>query len=138
MKASIGILSLATIFFLFPLTCGVGASSASSDPPVTKATVEAWMEEFSNWGRWGEQDQRGTLNLITPAKRRQAVGLVRHGVSVSLDRDSEKVEAIDAKLQELFNEWCKQAPIAQRLLGQKDVYLEAIKEKNDAESSGDS
>jgi hypothetical protein len=28
----------------------------------------AWMSELSNWGRWGADDQRGTLNLITPRK----------------------------------------------------------------------
>ena len=30
------------------------------------------MTALSNWGRWGKDDQRGTLNLITPAKRKQA------------------------------------------------------------------
>jgi hypothetical protein len=28
----------------------------------------AWMSELSNFGRWRSDDQRGTLNLITPAK----------------------------------------------------------------------
>src|SRR5438552_2921737 len=27
------------------------------------------MTELSNWGRWGKDDQAGTINLITPAKR---------------------------------------------------------------------
>ncbi len=53
------------------------------------------MKELSNWERWGNQDQMGTVNLITPAKRKQAVLLVKDGVSVSLARDSEKTQAID-------------------------------------------
>ena len=32
-----------------------------------------------NWGRWGDDDEIGTLNLITPEKVQQAAGLVRHG-----------------------------------------------------------
>ena len=48
------------------------------------------MTELSNWGRWGKEDQRGTLNLITPEKRRQAIKLVRDGVSISLAHTVDK------------------------------------------------
>lgn len=45
----------------------------------------------SNWGRWGEDDQLGTLNLITPEKRVQAARLVRtgevHSLAIPLDRN---------------------------------------------------
>lgn len=42
-------------------------------------------DEFpSNWGRWGSEDQRGTLNLITDDVRARAVGEARTGRSVSL------------------------------------------------------
>ena len=68
---------------------------AQSRQTVTQEMVHAWMTELSNWGRWGEDDQLGTLNLITPAKRRQAAALVREGVSVSLARDTEKESAAD-------------------------------------------
>ncbi|MGI9015784.1 MAG: cyclase family protein [Euzebya sp.] len=44
----------------------------------------AVAEEISNTGRWGPDDELGTLNYITPAKRVQAAGLVRHGIVVSL------------------------------------------------------
>ena len=30
------------------------------------------MKDLSNWGRWGQDDQMGAVNLITPAKRKQA------------------------------------------------------------------
>ncbi|MDX6744824.1 cyclase family protein [Actinocorallia sp. A-T 12471] len=39
---------------------------------------------FSNWGRWGADDVLGTVNFLTEAKRREAAGLVRRGVSFSL------------------------------------------------------
>ena len=44
----------------------------------------AWRERFRNWGRWGEDDQLGTLNLITPEVRAHAASLVRAGRSISL------------------------------------------------------
>ena len=62
---------------------------------VSQADVERWKQELTNWGRWGPDDEIGTLNLITPDKRRQAAALVRDGVSVSLARDAETEEAID-------------------------------------------
>jgi kynurenine formamidase len=60
----------------------VGAQANLSD--VTKDQFDQWMTELSNWGRWGDDDQRGVLNLITEDKRRQASALVQTGVSVSL------------------------------------------------------
>src|SRR5437660_3289511 len=66
-----------------------------SDHQVTKIDIERWMKELSNWGRWGNDDQVGTVNLITPSKRKQAAALVKEGVSVSLARDSEKTQSVD-------------------------------------------
>ena len=63
--------------------------------PSTAAEVEQWMSELSNWGRWGEDDQLGAANFITPAKRRQAAALVKTGISVSLARDPRTEKAID-------------------------------------------
>jgi kynurenine formamidase len=53
-------------------------------PAVTKQQVETWMKELSNWGRWGKDDQLGTMNLITEAKRKQALALAKVGTVVSL------------------------------------------------------
>ncbi len=61
----------------------------------TKADVDRWMKELSNWGRWGKEDQLGAYNLITPAKRKEAAALVKEGVSVSLAHDVEKVAGPD-------------------------------------------
>lgn len=51
---------------------------------VTLDTLKKWEKELSNWGRWGKDDQRGLLNLITPAKTKQALTLVREGKTVTL------------------------------------------------------
>jgi kynurenine formamidase len=45
--------------------------------------VLGYLDELSNAGRWGADDQRGTLNLITPSVRRAAAALVTEGISVS-------------------------------------------------------
>ena len=78
---------------------GGRASSARRRPsapaPVTAAQDQRWKTELSNWGRWGKDDQIGTLNLITPAKRREAAALVRDGVSVSLAADADTEKAVD-------------------------------------------
>ena len=52
----------------------------------SEAQVLKLMESLSNWGRWGADDQKGCLNLITPEKRKQAASLVQDGVTVSCAR----------------------------------------------------
>ena len=49
----------------------------------TPDEIRSWMEGLSNWGRWGDDDVLGTLNHITPEKRRQAAALVTEGIAVS-------------------------------------------------------
>jgi kynurenine formamidase len=78
------------------------ASSGSPRPLVTQAEYERWQTELSNWGRWGKDDELGTLNLITPAKRKAAAALVREGVTVSLASNFHTAKAVDAPCP---NEW---------------------------------
>jgi kynurenine formamidase len=69
-----------------------GAATAQSDKyprNLTKDDVDRWMTELSNWGKWGKDDQAGTVNLITNAKRKAAAALVREGVSVSMSLDAD-------------------------------------------------
>src|SRR6187431_1836280 len=54
-----------------------------SDP---EGAVAAAAKRCSNWGRWGADDVRGTMNFLTPEKRRQGASLVRRGVSFSLSQ----------------------------------------------------
>ena len=49
-------------------------------------TVSEREELPTNWGRWGERDERGTLNLITDEVRARAVAEARTGRTVSLAR----------------------------------------------------
>ena len=79
---------LATLFLALSLA---PCRSAESAPPrVTAAEFNRWLSEISNWGRWGKDDELGTLNLITEANRKAASQLVRDGVSVSLALDLNK------------------------------------------------
>ena len=64
-----------------------GGSGGAPAHVVDQAQMDRWKKELSNWGRWGADDQLGALNLITPAKRKQAAALVREGFPVSLARD---------------------------------------------------
>lgn len=52
--------------------------------------VREWGERYSNWGRWGPDDQRGTLNFITPDRVLAACALPRSGqvISCALPFDS--------------------------------------------------
>lgn len=62
---------------------------------VTQVDMDRWKAELSNWGRWGPDDEKGTLNLVTPEKRREAAALVLDGHVVSLARDAQTEEAVD-------------------------------------------
>jgi kynurenine formamidase len=46
--------------------------------------IDALARELSNWGRWGDHDEVGTLNLITPERRMRAAECVRSGTVLSL------------------------------------------------------
>ncbi len=45
---------------------------------------ERLFESLKNWGRWGPNDELGTLNYLTPDKVRAASALVKRGRSVSM------------------------------------------------------
>lgn len=74
--------TLTTVITLGSLA--IAPASAAELPAVTATTVAAWATELSNAGRWGEDDQLGALNLITPAVRVAAAKLVTEGHSVSM------------------------------------------------------
>ena len=71
----------ATVLAIFFLVI----ASAQSSRNLNKSDVDQMMKDLSNWGRWGKDDQIGTVNLVTPAKRKQAAKLVREGITVSLE-----------------------------------------------------
>src|SRR6476646_10367055 len=51
---------------------------------VSLEEFESIFESVKNWGRWGDDDIRGTLNLLTPAHVQRAAGLVKSGRHVSM------------------------------------------------------
>ena len=83
----------------------VAAPAAYVPPPVAaesrdldQADIERLMDELSNWGRWGPDDQLGAANLITPEKRLAALALATEGITVSLAHRVLKDEADDVPL----------------------------------------
>jgi kynurenine formamidase len=70
-------------------------SAASAQETWTKTDVDRLMTDLSNWGKWGADDQMGTLNYITPEVRQAAAKLVKEGITVSLSRDAAQTKAPD-------------------------------------------
>ena len=74
------------------------APHPSTQEPAHRMTFEqvvAMEQSLSNWGRWGRDDERGTLNLVTPEKTKQALGLVKDALVVSLARFASLEKTID-------------------------------------------
>ncbi len=63
--------------------------------PVSAQEFDSLFKAVCNWGRWGADDERGTLNYITPAEIRRAASLVRVGRSVSMAVPINKVAGPD-------------------------------------------
>jgi len=53
------------------------------------------FDSVKNWGRWGPDDAKGTLNYITPDHVRHAASLVHSGRSISLSLPVNKVAGPD-------------------------------------------
>ena len=56
---------------------GAGYCPSVPRDPMATADVLAFHETLSNWGRWGDDDQLGALNLITPEVTAAAAATVR-------------------------------------------------------------
>ena len=54
---------------------------------MTRSDIEAMAKRVCNWGRWGPDDELGTLNFIGPEELKAAAALVRKGKSISLGLD---------------------------------------------------
>ena len=84
MRVTGGLLVAATIVAFG--ACSEGEAQGDPGGEVSRAQYDTWMSELSNWGRWGDDDELGALNLITAAKRVAAAGLVETGRVVSMAR----------------------------------------------------
>src|SRR5580704_8302004 len=63
--------------------------------PVTLREFDEIFEAVKNWGRWGPEDELGTLNYITPDTVRAAAALVRSGRQVTMSIPMNKVAGPD-------------------------------------------
>lgn len=88
-SSTLNLLSSACLLLACALGSTVVAQQAES---MSRVEFDALMEEISNWGRWGDDDELGTLNLITDAKRVAAAQQVTEGYPVSLSLPVNKVQ----------------------------------------------
>jgi kynurenine formamidase len=64
------------------------AATSETGPPIpTTDDLGRLFDSLKNWGRWGDDDEIGALNHLTPAHRAAAAALVTDGVTVSLAHD---------------------------------------------------
>ncbi|MGO9498544.1 MAG: cyclase family protein [Acidimicrobiales bacterium] len=59
------------------------------------AEFDQLFDSVKNWGRWGAEDTKGTLNYIKPEHLRRAASLVRNGRSISLSLPVNKLAGPD-------------------------------------------
>ncbi|MBM63230.1 MAG: cyclase [Acidobacteria bacterium] len=71
---------------------------AAESRDLSQEDIERLMNELSNWGRWGPNDQLGAANLISPTKRLEATSLVTEGITVSLEHQLLVEQADDVPL----------------------------------------
>ena len=62
-----------------------------------EAEVLEYVQSLSNWGRWGQEDELGTINHIGSEQRKQAAALVCDGVAVSCARPITTESAPDVR-----------------------------------------
>jgi kynurenine formamidase len=79
------------------------SANGQTGTAVTPADYIRWRTQLRNWGRWGPTDQKGTANLITPAKVKSAAGLVRTGIVVSLAHPVPQEAAVDTPAGAVFH-----------------------------------
>ena len=63
--------------------------------PKNADEFDQMFEQVKNWGRWGKDDQLGAANLITDAKRKQALALAKLGTVVGLAHPPLTESALD-------------------------------------------
>jgi len=82
MKAIVVLLVVAGVAWWIGRTGAQGQQARKTI--VTQEDFNRAMQEVSNWNRWGKDDELGSANLITPAKRKQAIATVKEGLVISM------------------------------------------------------
>jgi kynurenine formamidase len=89
---------IAALFATATFTIGIAGQQRGGEPaapllgpgpsaarfPRNAEEFDQMFNQVKNWGRWGKDDQLGAANLITEAKRKQALALAKNGLTVSL------------------------------------------------------
>src|SRR3990172_965370 len=103
MRVSTRFLRTLVVSSVIPIVLVGGAAIRYAQPQnsgrptiATEADFRRAMKELSNWSRWGDSDELGAANLITPAKRKQALALAKEGLTISLAHDIVHEKAADA------------------------------------------
>jgi kynurenine formamidase len=74
-------LVIVTSAFVFSVFAQAPAAPRS---PINAEEFDRLFHEVKNWGRWGADDQLGSVNLITAATRKKALSLAKTGQTISL------------------------------------------------------
>lgn len=67
-----------------PATPLLGPGPSAARFPRNADEFDQMFNQVKNWGRWGPDDQLGAANLVTDAKRKQALALAKNGIAISL------------------------------------------------------
>ena len=94
-RSSTAILRLVALVAAAAFAAAVTVETQEPRSPRNVAEFDAMFQEINNWGRWGADDELGTMNLITPEKTRAAAALVQRGITVSLSHNPMPDEAPD-------------------------------------------
>jgi kynurenine formamidase len=70
-------------------------SGSGEGARISPRRFEELFRAVSAWGRWGEGDERGALNRLTPERVADAGRLVREGLSITLARPLDTEEEVD-------------------------------------------
>ena len=96
-------LSIVLGLAVLPVTLG---HTQSRRAMTTEADYHQAMDELSNWGRWGADDQLGTLNFITPEVVKNAAKCIKTGdtfpLSVTLEESGIQVGFIPGRINPIL------------------------------------
>ena len=82
-RNAINMLSVGAPILAIEFDKAFAADNSATRFPRNAQEYDQLFQQTKNWGRWGKDDQLGTLNLISVEKSKAATALVRRGVSVS-------------------------------------------------------
>lgn len=80
----------------------------------------AWFDSLSNWGRWGADDQLGTLNLVTDDKVARAARLVQNGSRVSLGRVLDPADPDELGRGTIIHRYMEHHEVGPRMSGYRE------------------